>query len=322
MNTKTYRQIFLVFAIGTFIVPQIALAAWWKPTDWTVWSIFRPTPKTQTSTTTQEVSATTATKKIETKTKQDTQKEKGNPTNGAIQEVGQKIKAESLLTSKPALKSDLFTVIKVVDGDTVAIELNGKSETIRMIGVNTPETVDPRKTVECFGKEASSKAKELLTGKKVRIEKDPTQGERDKYQRLLAYVFLEDGLFFNKYMVEEGYAYEYTYNTPYKYRDEFKAAQIRAETQKKGLWASGVCEEKTILPITHSTESSKPQQSTPTPVVSINNSTYTCTTNLYNCTDFATHSEAQAVFETCGGIGNDIHRLDSDGDGEACESLP
>lgn len=103
--------------------------------------------------------------------------------------------------------------------------MDGTRETIRLIGIDTPETVDPRKPVQCFGGEASNKAKELLSGKKVRIEKDSTQGDRDKYGRLLTYIYREDGLFFNKYMIEQGYAYEYTYDTPYKYQAEFKEAE-------------------------------------------------------------------------------------------------
>ncbi len=142
--------------------------------------------------------------------------------------------------SKPELPQE-NAVLKVVDGDTVAVLLNNKSQTIRLIGINTPETVDPRKEVECFGKEASDKAKELLTGKKVIIEKDETQDEYDKYNRLLAYIYLEDGTFYNKYMIEEGYAYEYTYDVPYKYQQEFKEAQKKAQELKKGLWGENMC---------------------------------------------------------------------------------
>ena len=138
--------------------------------------------------------------------------------------------------------STLYAVTKVVDGDTIHIDMNGKSETVRLIGINTPETVDPRRPVECFGKEASNKAKELLEEKKIRIETEQSQGERDKYGRLLGYVFREDGLFFNKYMIEEGYAYEYTYRIPYQYQVEFKTAQKEAEANGRGLWATGVCE--------------------------------------------------------------------------------
>jgi len=132
-------------------------------------------------------------------------------------------------------------VIRVVDGDTITILIGGKRETVRLIGINTPETVDPRRPVECFGKEASNKAKELLTGKRVRLEADPTQQDRDRYGRLLRYVYLEDGTFVNEWMIEEGFAYEFTYTAPYQYQEEFKTAQEEAMKKQKGLWREGVC---------------------------------------------------------------------------------
>ncbi len=142
-----------------------------------------------------------------------------------------------------ASSSATFMVDHVVDGDTFAVLVNGKKETIRLIGIDTPEVVDPRKPVQCFGKEASNKAKELLTGKKVTLTNDPTQGERDKYKRLLRYAFLEDGTNFNAYMIREGYAHEYTYQSnPYKFQTEFKTAEIYARENKRGLWADGVCD--------------------------------------------------------------------------------
>ncbi len=114
---------------------------------------------------------------------------------------------ENILKSKAVVtKDNLYSVIKVVDGDTVDVSMGGVTERIRLIGINTPETVDPRKPVECFGVEASNKAKALLTGKKVSLESDSTQGELDKYNRLLRYVFLEDGATFNILMIKEGYA--------------------------------------------------------------------------------------------------------------------
>jgi micrococcal nuclease len=134
-----------------------------------------------------------------------------------------------------------YSVTSVVDGDTVKINMDGKIETLRLIGLDTPETLDPRKLVQCFGKEASNKAKELLTGKKVRIETDPSQGSKDKYNRTLAYIYLEDGLFYNKYMIEQGYAHEYTYNIPYKYQTEFKEAVKKAQESKIGLWSPNTC---------------------------------------------------------------------------------
>ena len=142
--------------------------------------------------------------------------------------------------SAPA-KEGFYPVVRVIDGDTIVVHINGVDEKIRLIGVNTPETVDPRKTVECFGKEASSFTKQLLENKFVRLEGDNSQDNRDKYKRLLRYVFLEDGMLFNKELIAEGYAYEYTYKIPYTYQTEFKSAQRDAEQNKKGLWVSDAC---------------------------------------------------------------------------------
>lgn len=146
---------------------------------------------------------------------------------------------QTIQTSQPTYQ--LYSVVKVVDGDTIKVDINGTTETLRLIGINTPETVDPRKPVECFGIEASNRAKELLTNKKVRLESDSSQGERGIYGRLLRYVWLEDGTFFNKQMIIDGYANEYTYNTPYKYQNEFKQAEKEARENKRGLWADDAC---------------------------------------------------------------------------------
>ena len=137
---------------------------------------------------------------------------------------------------------DFYLVTKVVDGDTIKVEMDGVIETLRLIGLDTPETVDPRKVVQCFALEASNKAKEILTGKFVRLEADSTQGERDKYQRLLRYVYLEDGTFYNQLMIAEGYAHEYTYDSnPYKYQIEFIEAENLARESNKGLWSDNTC---------------------------------------------------------------------------------
>ncbi|MDP3996816.1 MAG: thermonuclease family protein [bacterium] len=134
-----------------------------------------------------------------------------------------------------------YAVTDVVDGDTLKINMNGTVETLRLIGIDTPETVDPRKPVQCFGTEASNRAKALLSGQKVRIEADPTQDTRDRYGRLLVYIYRDDGLFFNKAMVADGYAYEYTYDKAYKYQAEFKVAQLAAQNVGKGLWSPNTC---------------------------------------------------------------------------------
>jgi len=211
-----------------------------------------------------------------------------------------------------------YPITKVVDGDTLTINIDEQAQTVRLIGIDTPETVHPSKPVECFGVEASNKAKEILNNQSIRIEKDPAQGDYDKYDRLLAYVFLKDGTNFNKMMIEEGYGYEYTYDLPYKYQAEFKQAEQQAKDQKKGLWADDACQE----PIDNSEIPQTTQTYTSPTSPQTEPSKNECGYNAYNCGDFATHAEAQATYEYCGGVNNDIHKLDKDSDGVACESLP
>ncbi len=133
-------------------------------------------------------------------------------------------------------QTEYFEVTRIIDGDT--IEINSRSETIkiRLIGVNTPETVDPRRKVECFGKEASAYTKEILQNRKISIKYDKTQSKTDKYGRLLAYVFRDDGLFVNKEIITNGYGYEYTYIVPYEYQNDFKEAEVYAKQNQLGLW--------------------------------------------------------------------------------------
>jgi len=133
-------------------------------------------------------------------------------------------------------------VVKVVDGDTLKVSLNDKTETIRVIGINTPETVDPRREVQCFGKEASNKAKEILSDQTVIIESDPSQQNRDRYGRLLRFVWLQNGTRdFGAQMIAEGFAHEYTYNIPYKYQNLYQKLEREAENEKTGLWADNAC---------------------------------------------------------------------------------
>lgn len=135
-----------------------------------------------------------------------------------------------------------WLVTKVIDGDTIEIEFEGIKETVRFIGIDTPETKDPRKPVQCFGKEASAKTAELLKNRYIRMESDRSQSNRDVYKRLLRYVYRDDGLFINKHLIEEGFAYEYTYKSnPYQYQEDFIEAQHLAREKGKGLWGENVC---------------------------------------------------------------------------------
>jgi len=134
-----------------------------------------------------------------------------------------------------------LAVEKVYDGDTIALRMNGTLEKIRLIGIDTPETSDPRKPVQCFGKEASNWTKSQLEGRRVRIEADNSQGVRDKYDRLLAYVWRDDGLFINQALIEQGYAHEYTYQTPYSWQADFKTREQAARAASRGLWDAATC---------------------------------------------------------------------------------
>lgn len=154
--------------------------------------------------------------------------------------------ATKVVANKNGTQETWFRIIRVVDGDTFVVNVDGKDEKVRLIGIDTPEVVDPRKPVQCFGREASDKAKEMLHDVYVHLEADPTQSNHDKYDRLLRYAFLENGTFFNEYMVKEGYAHEYTYQIPYKYQKRFKTAQTYARENKKGLWADGICGKNAI----------------------------------------------------------------------------
>jgi micrococcal nuclease len=132
-------------------------------------------------------------------------------------------------------------VIKVIDGDTIEVVVNKKIEKIRLIGLDTPETVDPRKELECFGIEASEELKNLVEGKIVKLDSDESQDNKDRYGRLLRYVILDDKNI-NLYMIENGYGFEYTFKSKYKYQKEFKEAERNAQKNNLGLWSNEVCE--------------------------------------------------------------------------------
>lgn len=165
---------------------------------------------------------------------------------------------ESLLANEEIRKSPTYKVLRVVDGDTIRIDYNGKDEKVRFIGLDTPETKDPRKPIQCFGREATAKMTEFAENKNIRLEFDKTQGERDKYGRLLAFVYSEDNKNLAYEMIRQGYGNEYTYNSnPYKYQNEFKEAARKAREENKGLWAENTCAGNATKPA--DTPAPKPQ---------------------------------------------------------------
>ena len=129
-------------------------------------------------------------------------------------------------------------VVRVVDGDTLVVEIAGAEERVRLIGIDTPESVDPRSPVDCFGHEASAATKALLpAGTEVRLVRDVEA--RDRYDRLLAYVYrVEDDTFVNLALAEQGFAEVATFPPNVAHTDDLVAAVARAREEGVGLWSA------------------------------------------------------------------------------------
>ncbi len=173
-------------------------------------------------------------------------------------------------------------VDKVIDGDTIVLE---GGEIVRYIGIDSPET--GQSNDDCFAQEAFDANKELVEGKEVKLKKDVS--ERDKYGRLLRYVWVDD-IFVNQYLIKEGYALSAEYPPDIKYAEQFNIFEKQAKENNLGLWSS--CQINGVI----------------------------CSINVYDCSDFETQKEAQDIYEFCGD--DDIHKLDSDNDKVVCEILP
>lgn len=149
-----------------------------------------------------------------------------------------------ILQPSPVEKSTLqiFKVLKVVDGDTIVVDVRGKRETVRLLGIDTPESVDPRKPVQCFAKAATEKIKSFVQGKFViLVDELDMQGDRDRYGRLLRYVYLPDSkrTFVNGEMVKMGYAFSFR-EYPTKMLTKFNDFEKYARENNLGLWGNCV----------------------------------------------------------------------------------
>jgi len=203
-------------------------------------------------------------------------------------------------------------VARVVDGDTIKLETG---EVVRYIGIDTPETVHPNKPVQCYGKEASDKNKELVEGKEIKLEKDVS--ETDKYDRLLRYVWLGDMLV-NEYLVREGYAQSSSYPPDVKYQNKFIEAQRLAREENKGLWGD-ICE-VVISPTPKTNQTQTTILNTPTTSTQTQQTTqpisgsFTCNCSK-TCAQMSSCEEAQYQLDVCG-----CKARDADKDGIACDS--
>lgn len=212
----------------------------------------------------------------------------------------------------------MATVTRVVDGDTVEVEFkNGETDTIRMIGVDTPETVasnlkpseygipdttQGRDWLLNWGEKASSFATDTLAGETVTVVTDPESDKRGYYGRLLAYIYV-DGTNFNRKLIEHGYARRYD-DSSFTLKSEFGQLEENAQAENRGLWSF-----------------EQQSTSTPTPEPTPNQTPPPPPTGDVDCSYFDTHEAAQQFFENHNPE-EDPHRLDGDGDGQACESLP
>ena len=141
-------------------------------------------------------------------------------------------------TSKESVESNSNKrfVVRVIDGDTIVVSPNEK---VRLIGVDTPETVHPNQAVACFGKEANQFTRHAVEGKTISLVMDVVNAKRrhkDRYGRTLAYAYLPDGKMLNAELIRQGYAYAYI-RFSFGYLLEFKELERQARTQSVGLWA-------------------------------------------------------------------------------------
>ncbi len=128
-------------------------------------------------------------------------------------------------------------VVKVVDGDTIHVQVGSAREKVRYIGIDTPETKDPRKPVQCFGQKASDLNAQLVGGERVRLVRDVRA--RDRYGRLLAYVYrVRDDLFVNAELVRRGYAQPLSIPPDVRFADRFTALATAARERGRGLWSA------------------------------------------------------------------------------------
>lgn len=150
--------------------------------------------------------------------------------------------APVLVDDAPLADGEMRAVVeRVVDGDTIVVRIGEETHTVRFIGINSPETVDPRRPVQCFGNEASAYMREIAEGAMVVLVDDVSQGDVDKYDRILRYVEV-DGVDIAEQMIRNGYAFEYTYNrSVYDRQDEYHAAEAEAAAAGRGLWAENTC---------------------------------------------------------------------------------
>jgi endonuclease YncB( thermonuclease family) len=202
----------------------------------------------------------------------------------------------------PPTDPQIGKVVEVIDGDTIRVTLeDGLTYSVRYIGMDTPENTSAK---EYFGTESTAKNRELVQGQTITLYRDVS--ETDRYGRLLRYVVVGN-IFVNYELVAQGYATQVSYPPDVACQSAFRSAQQTATISKLGLWTAPT---PTLIPI-------------PASGGGVENPVCICTGNAYNCADFGSHSAAQSCYNYCNSKGaGDVHKLDRDADGIACETLP
>jgi micrococcal nuclease len=171
----------------------------------------------------------------------------------ATTEGGRPSSAPVLLVTTPAPTRPTLTtssapgvaarVTRVVDGDTLKALVGGRTETVRVIGLDTPESVKPGTPMECFALRATAESQRLLpVAAAIRLESDPTQAKRDQYGRLLAHVWLADGTLYAEQMIRGGFGIHYIYGgVPSIYARRLASADDAARAAQRGLWSPTTC---------------------------------------------------------------------------------
>lgn len=220
-------------------------------------------------------------------------------------------------------QSESIQVARVIDGDTIELKNGNK---VRYIGIDTPETSDPRTGIQCFGREAYERNRQLVENAYITLEKDVS--ETDRYGRLLRYVY-KDGVMVNELLVKEGFARSSSYPPDVAHQDLFRTAEAAARVEGVGLW--GTCtitptititptRLPTSLPSPRPTSSGQSATSAPATVPPqpppSSSTSYTCDCSK-GCKEISSCDEAQYQLTTCG-----CSARDGDKDGMACDGAP
>jgi micrococcal nuclease len=232
------------------------------------------------------------------------------PTEGASTTAQSEPQDSTEPVSRPSAKR--YAVLEVIDGDTIRVAYKGE-ESVRVIGIDTPETVHPSVPDECWGAAASSAAEKMLAGKRVRLVFDPTQGRRDTYDRLLAYIEAPGVGDFGLAMIRRGHAAEYTYDSAYRRQSQYQRAERAAVASEKAMW--GQCGGPDVA-LAEPTPAPAPA---PAPQDDVQPGS--CAPGYDPCVPaYPPDVDCANVDGPITVTGSDPHGLDGEGDGIACES--